>query len=65
MTKKMYSYILSIMKEIKEQRQLTACSVKHKTPVPEDHPKRIQSTIVHVPPTATDEIILNKRPRFT
>ena len=65
MNRKMHDYIPTIMRAIVEKRISASITLKHSVVVPEDHPTRIQNTIAHVPPTATHDIIRNKRSRFT
>ena len=65
MNQKAYQYIPTIIRAIVEKRTCESITLKHSIIVPEDHPTRIQDTIAHVPPTATHDIIRNKRSRFT
>ena len=65
MNRKTYDYIPTIMRAIVEKRISASIALKHSVVVPDDHPTRIQNTIAHVSPTATHDIIRNKRSRFT
>ena len=65
MKHKSYQYISAIMRAIVHKRTCGSISLKQSIVVPEDHPSRIQGTIAHAPPTATHEIVCNKRSRFT
>lgn len=65
MNQKTYPYIPNIVRAITEKWTSASITMKHSVIVPEDHPTRIQGTITHASPTATHDIIHNKRSRFT
>jgi len=62
---KSYKYIPELLNVICQERKLTTITMKYKRPLSSDHPARIQETIAHKPPEATEILVANKRSRFS
>ena len=61
---KKYDYIPELMNNIRLLRSLTTLPLHRKRVLEEDHPARKQSTIAHIAPSPTNELVVNKRSRF-
>jgi len=61
---KQYEYIADLLLNVRKHRMESTLTSRHQVVRSEQHPGLIQTTVGHVPPATTDELVRNKRSRF-
>ena len=62
--KKKYSYIPTLMEEIRQKRKQLTHTLKYNPPASQNQPSRIQPNIAHQQPATTKDIVQCKHSRF-